>query len=111
MSPEDLTDEQKENYKKAIEQYRRHQEASALQLQKYLQKIKTEYKHKYPELLLIEKWEFEESYLKAVQSKSIDQMKKILTEVSPNIYSFNMIKPKFAEKLIEEVENYEKMES
>jgi len=103
-----LTEEQKERYLKALDYHRKQKESHALQLQNYLQKIKTDYKHKHPELLNIEKWEFEEDYLKAVKSKDVDQMKKILVQVSPNIYSFNMIKPKFAAKIVEEVENFEK---
>jgi len=102
------TEDEKEQYRKLAEKHRQHHLQQELAMQKYLSKIKTEYKHKYPDLLNIEKWEFEENFINAVKSKSIDQMKKILVEVSPQIYAFNMITPKFASLLVEELANFEK---
>jgi len=71
-----------------------------------LRAIKKFYKPQNSELFRIKNWELEESFLKAVESGKPDVMQKILTEVSPNIFSFQIFKKSFCNEILKEAEHF-----
>jgi hypothetical protein len=69
--------------------------------------ILARYQPLYPQLFQLKEEFFEESFLAAVNSNSKEKMMSILKEETNRVFSFQMLKPDFCNKLIEEAAHYE----
>jgi hypothetical protein len=70
--------------------------------------ILSQYTKKHPDLYQLCDAFFAPSFLKAIRSKDPEQIRQILKEEAPGIYSFDMMDVnRYCHRLIEEMENYE----
>jgi hypothetical protein len=54
------------------------------------------------------RWEFDDRFLKAIRSDSPKQLDQFMCEESEYLYSFPLLKPEFCNKIVEEIDHFEK---
>lgn len=75
----------------------------------YRQKIISSYQPMHRELYTMHPEAFFlDSFLKAISDNSEESLKRIISEPSPGVFTFEMLQPRFCELLISEVENFGK---
>ncbi|XP_022152312.1 uncharacterized PKHD-type hydroxylase At1g22950-like [Momordica charantia] len=75
----------------------------------YRQKIISNYQPLHRELYSMHAANFfVPSFLKAINENSEESFRRIMSEPSPGIYKFEMLQPQFCEKLLSEVESFER---
>jgi hypothetical protein len=70
--------------------------------------IQAKYRPLHPEIFGLEDSFLADSFVSAMASKDPEKIKFILKKEHDGIYSFDLLKPNFCAKLIEESEHYEK---
>jgi len=94
-----------------LKHFRKEKEDNRL-YKEYKQTIQKNYKHIFPELLTLKQSFFVPSFWNTIfpadQSTDKSNYLKILTEESPGIFAFDMLTPEYCEKLLAEIENFEK---
>ncbi|KAL6884520.1 hypothetical protein ACP4OV_010456 [Aristida adscensionis] len=93
-----------------LARYWPHGERNKVQRHKeYRQRILQLYKPLHPELYNIHPSSFFlPTFLEAVRTNTEESFRSIMTEPSPGVYTFAMLQPAFCERLLDEVENFEK---
>lgn len=75
----------------------------------YRERIRHNYQPLHDELYTLDPERFfVNSFLDAVKDGSETALRRILTEHSPGVFTFNMLKPSFCAKMLEEVEHFER---
>ncbi|KAA8532628.1 hypothetical protein F0562_032556 [Nyssa sinensis] len=75
----------------------------------YRQKIISNYQPLHRELYTMHAANFfVPSFLKAINENSVEGFRNIMSEPSPGVLTFEMLRPRFCELLLSEVENFEK---
>ncbi|XP_044477439.1 2-oxoglutarate and iron-dependent oxygenase domain-containing protein CP2-like isoform X2 [Mangifera indica] len=81
----------------------------ALRHREYRQKIISNYQPLHRELYTMHPSTFfVPSFLKAISDNTQESFRKIISEPSPSVFTFEMLQPHFCELLLAEVENFEK---
>ncbi|KAJ4889666.1 putative PKHD-type hydroxylase [Raphanus sativus] len=80
-----------------------------IQIQEYKERVLSSYQRLHGEIYSLDPASFfVPSFLKAVTPNSEENLKSIMVQSAPGIYTFEMLQPKFCEMLLEEVLHIEK---
>lgn len=112
--PSELLREPRSRKLEALEQilakYRPNGERSRLQKHReYRERIRRSYQPLHGELYGLDPEKFfVETFLNAINDGSSEAIRRIMTEPSPGIFTFNMLQPAFCSKMLDEVEHFER---